>query len=92
MLCFEMGLEEPPAQVMRHSRRSGNLGPEGSSGGPLLRPGGRLWTPAFEGVIQLRNLARSFPFSSFLRKREHRDFSYWPMGPRFRGDDELSCP
>ena len=30
--------------------------------------------------------------SSFPRKREPRDFSHLPLGPRFRGDDEVVCP
>src|SRR5207247_1916456 len=30
--------------------------------------------------------------SSFPRKREPRDFSCLLLGPRFRGDDELTCP
>jgi hypothetical protein len=36
------------------------------------------------------NLALSFLIPSFQRKREPRDFSRLPLGPRLRGDDELS--
>ena len=36
------------------------------------------------------NLALSFLIPSFPRKREPRDFSRLPLGPRLRGDDELS--
>src|SRR5437899_3499555 len=50
------------------------------------------WAPAFQGVTQSRNLALSPSCSSFPRKREPRDFSRLPLGPRFRGDDEFGCP
>src|SRR5882762_8777002 len=50
------------------------------------------WAPAFQGVTQSRNLALSLSRSSFPRKREPRDFSRLLLGPRFRGDDELTCP
>src|SRR5438128_11145504 len=48
-------------------------------------------TPANAAVIQLRNLARLSSYPSFPRKREPRDFSRLPLGPRVRGDDELVC-
>jgi len=48
--------------------------------------------PAFEAVIQFRSIAASTLFSSFPRKREPRDFSRLPLGPRLRGDDEFVCP
>src|SRR6266404_9099093 len=50
------------------------------------------WAPAFQGVTQSRNLALSLSCSLFPRKREPRDFSRLLLGPRFRGDDEFSCP
>ena len=48
--------------------------------------------PAKEAVIQFRSIAASALFSSFSRKREPRDFSRLPLGPRLRGDDEFVCP
>src|SRR5438128_1175386 len=48
-------------------------------------------TPANAAVIQLRNLAPLSSYPSFPRKRELRDFSRLPLGPRVRRDDELVC-
>jgi hypothetical protein len=46
--------------------------------------------PACEAVIQFRISHLCALCSSFPRKRESRDFSRLPLGPRLRGDDELS--
>ncbi len=56
--------------------------------------------PAFEDVIQLRNLAPHSHIRRSRRKRGPRDFSRLlpcssqgqALGPRLRGDDELACP
>src|ERR1700730_7492654 len=45
-----------------------------------------------EAVIQLRTLRPHSQYPSFPRKREPRDLSRLPLGPRFRGDDGLSWP
>jgi hypothetical protein len=37
-------------------------------------------------------MTRRSVVSSFPRKREPRDFSHLPLGPRLRGDDEFVRP
>ncbi len=42
------------------------------------------------GCQEIRTVNPKSPIPSFPRKREPRDFSRLPLGPRLRGDDELS--
>ena len=44
------------------------------------------------GCNPIPRIRRSRAFSSFPRKREPKDFSYLPLGPRLRGDDEFIGP
>src|SRR5271166_3340582 len=46
--------------------------------------------PAFKDVIQSQNRMPPYSYPSFPRKREPRDFSRLPLGPRVRGDDEFA--
>jgi hypothetical protein len=59
--------------------------------GPSLAANSRQ-AGIYEAVIQLRTWRPHSQYPSFPRKREPRDFSRLPLGPRFRGDDGLSCP
>ena len=44
--------------------------------------------PRFRGCQEIRRRPADLSFSSFPRKREPRDFSRLPLGPRFRGGDD----
>ena len=85
-MMYVMSMRHPSPPRKRGSR----LAPGKEQGATAKAVGPRI--PAFEAVIQLRNLELSLSYPSFPRKREPRDFSHPLLGPRFRGDDELACP
>ena len=95
VLCLLSPSPEPINSIGSHPLFSSHRPPGPAFGRPEDRPRPVPISDmglACVGVIQLRYLTFSFLYPSFPRKREPRAFSHLLLGPRFRGDDGLSCP